>query len=83
MIGLKIIRTKHNLTQQELAIKLGVSREAISLYESNRRDPSLDMLRKLSSFFNVSIDYLINGEEFVPKNDNNKKLLLNIFNNKK
>ena len=53
-----------NLNQQKVAMDLNISREALSHYETGRREPSLDMLRKLSAYFNVSIDYLVNGEEF-------------------
>ena len=43
---------------------LNISREALSHYEHGKREPSLDMLNKLSDYFNVSIDFLINGEDF-------------------
>ena len=64
MIGLKNIRKKRNLNQQKVAMDLNISREALSHYENGKRQPSIEMLRKLSQYFNVSIDYLINGEEF-------------------
>ena len=64
MIGLKNIRKKRNLNQQKVAMDLNISREALSYYENGKREPSIDMLNKLSKYFNVSIDYLINGEEF-------------------
>ena len=64
MIGLKNIRKQRNLNQQKVAMDLNISREALSHYETGRREPSLDMLKKLSEYFNVSIDYLINGEDF-------------------
>jgi len=62
--GLKIIRIERNLNQQKVAIDLNISREALSHYENVKREPSLDMLIKLSDYFNVSIDFLIKGEEF-------------------
>ena len=64
MKGLRQIRISKNLNQQKVAMDLNISREALSHYETGRREPSLDMLKKLSAYFNVSIDYLINGEEF-------------------
>lgn len=64
MIGLKIVRKKRNLNQLKVAMDLNLSREALSHYENGKREPSLDMLNKMSKYFNVSIDYLINGEEF-------------------
>lgn len=67
MKGLKKVRQERNLNQLKVAMDLNISREALSHYETGRREPSLDMLRKLSDYFNVSIDYLINGEEFKRK----------------
>ena len=64
MIGLKIIRKKKNLNQQKVAIDLNISREALSHYENGKREPSINMLIQMSKYFNVSIDYLIKGEEF-------------------
>ena len=43
---------------------LNISREAISNYENGRRNPDIEMLIKFSDYYNVSIDYLIRGEEF-------------------
>ncbi|MDE6123677.1 MAG: helix-turn-helix transcriptional regulator [Eubacterium sp.] len=64
MKGLKIIRKEKNLNQQKVAIDLNISREALSHYENGKREPSLDMLIKMSEYFNVSIDFLITGKEF-------------------
>lgn len=64
MKGLKEIRKSRNLNQQKVAMDLNISREALSHYENGKREPSLEMLNKLSRHFNVSIDYLINGKEF-------------------
>ncbi len=64
MKGLRVIRKQRNLNQQKVAMDLNISREALSHYENGKREPSLEMLRKLSVYFNVSIDFLINGEEF-------------------
>lgn len=64
MIGLKIIRKKRKLNQQKVAMDLNISREALSYYENGKREPSLQLLVQMSKYFNVSIDYLITGEEF-------------------
>lgn len=64
MKGLKMIRKEKNLNQLKVAMDLNISREALSYYENGKREPSLEMLNRLSEYFNVSIDYLINGEEF-------------------
>lgn len=63
MKGLKQIRKERNLNQLKVAMDLNISREALSHYENGKREPSIDILNKLSKYFNVSIDYLINGEE--------------------
>lgn len=46
---------------------LSISREALSHYENGNRNPDIQMLKKMSEYFNVSIDYLINGKDFEPK----------------
>ncbi len=67
MIGLKKIRKQQNLNQQKVAIDLNISREALSHYENGKREPSLALLVQMSKYFNVSINYLITGEEFKKK----------------
>lgn len=67
MIGLKKIRKEKGLNQQKVAMDLNISREALSHYENGKREPSLNMLIKMSDYFNVSIDYLITGNEFHKK----------------
>lgn len=64
MKGLKQIRKEKRLTQLKVAMDLNISREALSHYENGKREPSLDLLVKMSEYFNVSIDFLINGKEF-------------------
>lgn len=64
LIGLKIIRKRRNLNQQKIAMDLNISREAISYYENGKRNPDIQTLKSLSSYFHVSIDFLINGKEF-------------------
>jgi len=67
MIGLKNIRKKRNLNQQKVAMDLNISREALSYYENGKREPSHALLVAMSDYFNVSIHYLITGEEFQKK----------------
>ena len=64
MIGLRQIRKKKGYSQLKVAMDLSISREALSYYENGRRSPDLEMLIKLSHYFNVSVDYLITGSEF-------------------
>lgn len=67
MKGLRQIRKERNLNQLKVAMDLNISREALSHYENGKREPSIDFLNKLSKYFNVSIDFLMNGEEFQKK----------------
>ena len=62
--GLKQIRKERKLTQLKVAMDLNISREALSHYENNKREPGIELLIKMSEYFNVSIDFLINGKEF-------------------
>ena len=64
LIGLKLIRKERGLNQLKVALDLNISREALSHYENGKRSPDIQMLRKMSEYFNVSIDFLINGREF-------------------
>ena len=64
MTGLREIRKQKKLSQLKVAMDLSISREALSYYENGKRCPDLEMLVKLSRYFNVSIDYLILGHEF-------------------
>lgn len=68
MKGLQEIRKKKGYSQLKVAMDLNISREALSYYETGKRNPSLDMLIKMSKYFNVSIDYLITGQEFSAQN---------------
>ncbi len=64
MKGLKAIRIKKGYSQLKVAFALNISREALSYYENGKRSPDIQMLKRMSNYFNVSIDYLINGEDF-------------------
>ena len=75
---LQKLRKEQNLTQEELAEKLFVSRTAISKWESGRGYPSIDSLKVIAKYFNITIDELIGSEEVISlaeqdKKENNKK----------
>ncbi len=67
LIGLKLIRKQKNLNQLKVALDLNISREALSHYENGKRNPDVQMLRRLSEYFDVSIDFLINGKEYTKR----------------
>lgn len=64
MEGLRQIRRKKGYSQLKVAMDLNISREALSYYETGKRNPDLDMLIAMSEYFHVSIDFLIRGKEF-------------------
>ena len=59
--NLKETRKLCDLTQRQVAENLGVVESCYANWEQGRTEPNIDMLRKLSVIFNVSIDDLING----------------------
>ena len=58
MNRIKEIRQEKNLSQTDIAKALGVTRQAISLYEKGDREPKLETWEKLADFFGVSVPYL-------------------------
>ena len=60
---LKNLREVKDITQDELAKQLKVSRPTIAGYETKHRQPDFDKLLMLSEFFQVSVDYLLTGKE--------------------
>ncbi len=54
--NIKIYRAIEDLTQQELANKLEVTRQTIVAIENNKYDPSLSLAFKIANFFNVKIE---------------------------
>ena len=58
--NLKNVRKQRNITQEELAEILGVSRQAISKWESDSGYPETEKLLIISKTLNVSLDYLLN-----------------------
>lgn len=58
MNRIKEIRQEKNLSQTDIAKALGVTRQAISLYEKGDREPKLETWQKLADFFGVSVSYL-------------------------
>lgn len=67
---LKKIRKENNLTQEQLADMIFVTRTAISKWETDNGYPSIDSLKAISNTFNISIDELISDADI-----ENKKLL--------
>lgn len=60
------LRTAAGFSQVELARRLGVSKQAVSNWENDNIQPSIDMLIRLSDVFHVTTDYLL-GRESTPR----------------
>ena len=56
---LRELRLDKGLTQASIAKALGVTRQAISLYEQGRREMKLETLKKIADFFHVPTEYLL------------------------
>lgn len=56
---IKNLRLSHNMNQVQLANVLNVSKQTISNWENNNILPSIEMLVKISHFFSVSTDFLL------------------------
>ncbi len=60
---LKELRKAQNLSQKQVADKIGVTLSAYSNYEQGIREPSYDILKKLCKLFDVTSDYLLGLED--------------------
>ena len=59
MNRVKELRKQKHITQEELGKVLDIQKAAISKYENGRAEPSTEVLKKMSAYFGVSIDYLL------------------------
>ena len=59
------LRSKYNLTQEQLSEKLYVSRTAVSKWESGKGYPNIDTLKDISKLFNGTIDDLLSSDEII------------------
>lgn len=61
MIGdiIRQLRDKHDIKQQDFAKFLNIGKSTLSQYENGNRVPNDEIKKKISDFFNVSIDYLL------------------------
>ena len=65
MIGIKIkeLRNEKNLTQEQLAEKLQISRSALGLYETDKRQVPNELILTIARFFGVTTDFLFGLED--------------------
>ena len=66
------LRKKHGLSQEELADKLGVSRQAVSKWERSEASPDTDNLIELAKLYDISLDELLLNKENNTESSNEK-----------
>ena len=71
---LQELRKGRGMTQEELAEALYVSRTAVSKWESGRGWPSIDSLKVISTFFDITIDELLSSEKLLSIAEREKKV---------
>lgn len=59
---IRALRVSRNISQVELAKRLGVTKQSVSNWENDNIQPSIEMLKKLAAVFSVSTDYLLGLE---------------------
>lgn len=74
---LQYLRKQHDLTQEQLAEKLYVSRAAVSKWESGKGYPNIESLKAVSKLFSVSIDELLSGNELLALAETENRTNLN------
>ena len=83
---LKYFRMRENLSQSELAEKLGISPSTISMYEVGKREPDFETEEKIADFFNTDLNTL-RGRDIESSsyylNDETAKVAQEIFENDK
>ena len=72
------LRDSLNLSQSEIAKRLGMARTTYAGYENGSREPDLKTLNKLAEFFGVNLNWLITGSDY--KMTEEDEQLLRIFN---
>ena len=60
---IRVLRAEHNISQAELAKKVGVSRQTINAIENDKYDPSLTLAFQLSAPFNTTVEEIFENEE--------------------
>lgn len=79
--NLKSLRVDNDYTQQEIAEALGINRSRYANYENGQSEPNIDILIKISNFYNCSIDDLLKNKiNTLAINEPKLSVTLNEFN---
>lgn len=62
--GERLVKLRGKRSQEDAAKGIGISRARLSHYENERSEPDFDTLTKLSHFYRVPIDYIVNGTDY-------------------
>ena len=73
---LKELRIKSKLTQEELAEQLHISRQSISKWEQGINEPNIEMLKKLSDIFGVTLNELLETEDKIEMTKKEKSMVV-------
>lgn len=60
---MKQLRQEHNMSQEELAARLGISRSAVGMYEQGKREPDFEVLDKIADLFGVDLSYMLGSSD--------------------
>lgn len=77
---IRLLRRARNMSQVELANRLGVTKQSVSNWENDNIQPSVEMLMKLADVFSVSTDYMlgIESDEYLDVSDLPKEVIAHI-----
>lgn len=64
---LYILRTRNNLSQKELAEKIGVAQASVNYWEKGQRTPSIEAAVKLADFFDITVESLLREDNMIKK----------------
>ena len=82
---LTYLRVRANLSQAELADKLGVAKSTISMYEVGKREPDFETLEAIADFFNVDMNFLLGKDgsenDHYYLNDETREIAQEVFEN--
>lgn len=59
----KYLRLREDLTQKEMADRLGIAKSTVSMYENGNREPDFELLEQIADYFNVDMNFLLGKDK--------------------